>query len=306
MGSVLYDCGLPFSPVLATALDDIHHRVFIKNKAAMIVVDGSVGEGKTTLAVHITEYLQKKEIDFKKQYGMGGEQFVSKLRECYAEKLPVIIYDEAGDFNRRGALTRFNMMLNRVFETYRAFKIIVIAVLPRFYVLDSGILEMGVARMLVHCYDRGQNDGTFKTYDLPGMYRLMKWSKILTIKPQCYNYASPNHRGHFLDLPPDRREKLNKITVSGKSDMLDLATIRFNDLVSLKDLIRETQRSRSWVQYSLNKIHVKPEQTIKKVAYYPRSVIIRLLGLVDSAQERREAEARGNGRDHKKTSTMEA
>ena len=37
--------------------------------------------------------------------------------------LHVIVYDEAGDFNRRGALTKSNAQLNRAFEACRAFKI---------------------------------------------------------------------------------------------------------------------------------------------------------------------------------------
>ena len=51
---------LPFSEVLAWNLDTLDDRIFRMNKAALIVLDGGVGEGKTTLAVHCVDYINKK------------------------------------------------------------------------------------------------------------------------------------------------------------------------------------------------------------------------------------------------------
>ena len=52
----LYKHGLPFSEKLAENVKDLIARIDL-NKASLIVIDGGVGEGKTTLAVHIADYV---------------------------------------------------------------------------------------------------------------------------------------------------------------------------------------------------------------------------------------------------------
>jgi len=166
----VYKSGLPFSEIIATNLIDLYHRVQLYNKAALIIIDGHVGEGKTTLAVHVADFLNKlanlPQIIFEDQLGMGGDEFLEKLRLCYKKKLPVVIYDEAGDFNRRAALTRFNANLNRTFETFRAFKIIPILCLPSFWVLDNDLFSKGIPRLLLHLSKRTNKMGRFKGYSL--------------------------------------------------------------------------------------------------------------------------------------------
>ena len=112
----LYDNGLPFSQVLADNIDKLLLRIHHK-KVAVILIEGGLGEGKTTLITHILDYINKKsglpELALDKdepQLAVGGLQFLRKLRVCISLKLPAEGYDEAGDFSKRGALTGFNVI----------------------------------------------------------------------------------------------------------------------------------------------------------------------------------------------------
>src|SRR6056297_340250 len=77
-------------------LDKLKYRIEI-GKASLLIVDGAIGEGKTTLATHLCSSFQGHSVYYLKQYAMGGQQFQEKLQLCIDSKLKVIIYDEAGD-----------------------------------------------------------------------------------------------------------------------------------------------------------------------------------------------------------------
>ena len=96
----VYNHGLPYDKTLHKNLVEQKERIEM-NKASMILIDGGVGEGKTTLAVHVLDSINalygKKPLDLDAketpQYAMGGEDFLKKLVKCYERKLPCIIYD---------------------------------------------------------------------------------------------------------------------------------------------------------------------------------------------------------------------
>ena len=71
------------------------------------------------------------------------------MNVCYQERFPAAGYDEAGDFNKRDSLSNFNAMINRTFETFRAFKIVVVLVLPSFSVLDNQLFDNMIPRLLL-------------------------------------------------------------------------------------------------------------------------------------------------------------
>lgn len=273
----LYNNGLPFSSKLDENLDDLKERVLKNNKAALIIVDGAIGEGKTTLCVHIGDYLTGEEIVFNEQLAMGGQDFTKKLRVCFTKKYVVIVYDEAGDFNRRGSLTRFNAMLNRVFETYRAFKIIVILSLPLFSVLDNDLFDKQIPRLLIHCFDRNNEYGDYKAYSLYRMLFIREKMKKLTIKTAAYGMTEPNFRGHFKDLSPARRRKLDLFSTQGKFAMLELADIQFKGLLSYDDIARKLAKSVIWVKQKTSKLKIPHKKTYKRKRYFESSVIDRLL-----------------------------
>ena len=271
----VYDHGLPFSEKLAENLVDLRRRVIENNKATLIIVDGGVGEGKTTLCVHIADYLQGSPIDFKKQLAMGGEQLMRRIETCYAEQLPVIIYDEAGDFNRRGALTKFNQLLNRVFETYRAFKIIVIVALPNFNVLDNQLFDNKIPRLLLHLRGRNNSQGNFSAYSLwRMMYVKHKMNdRKFVVKEAAFDRTDPNFRGHFLDLPPERSKKLSEVSTAGKIDFLIKGTAKLEGLLTYEEISRKVGRSTNWARQSINRLKIKPVRIVKKVRYYQDDVV---------------------------------
>jgi len=287
----LYDHGLPFSTCLDVNLDDVKLRVK-KNKAALIVIDGGVGEGKTTLAVECAEYITEVELIFKEQLAMGGSDFAKKLKICFKAGYFVVIYDEAGDFNKRAALTRFNAMLNRIFETYRAFKILVILVLPSFAVLDNSLFDKQIPRLLIHCEDRNDNYGNYKGYSLYRMFYIREKMKKLTVKPFAYNLVEPNFRGHFLDLKPDRAKELDKFTISGKLDILDSGQIAFDGLLSFNDLASKLDLSISWIRKKMTALDIKQSKIYKNRKYYDQGV----LDILSEVQEQEHLLAAKEGR----------
>jgi len=281
-----YDNGLPFQGTLDTNIIEWKDRVLKKNKAAMIIIDGGVGEGKTTLSVHIADFIngayeKQKDgtyktiknnfIDFKKQLSMGGEDFRKKLKGCFNEHLPVCIYDEAGDFEKRGSLTRFNAEMNRVFETYRAFKVVVILTLPSFKVLDNHLLDKQIARALVHCRDRNNFYGAYNGYSLYRMFYIQEKMKKLIVSPFAYNLVQPNFRGNFLDLLPARAQELDKLTTKGKLGILDEVEVK--GYINYAHISKYIGRSIVWVKKKVNQLGIIPAKTHKNKAYFEKNIL---------------------------------
>jgi len=279
----LYSSGLPFDKTLGENLKDLVARVK-GNKAALLIVDGGVGEGKTTLKVEAADFINKlydlPEITLKTkehpQLCLGGKEFLKGLRNCYEKDLPVIIYDEAGDFNRRGSLTRFNAMINRCFETFRGFKIIVILGLPSFHVLDNDLFDKNIPRLLVHLSDRNEKYGMFRAYSLYRMMYIKQKMGKLVVKPFAYDLVEPNFRGHFLDLPMARSKALDKISTEGKLNVLRESEIKAEGLVTYTDLANKLSRSYIWIRKTMVRLKIKETRIIKKVKYFNQETANRL------------------------------
>jgi len=291
-----YAHGLPFDKKLAENLDDLIKRVE-GNKAALIIIDGGVGEGKTTLSVEVGDYINKKKgrgnIDFETQLAMGGADFTKKVRICFTKKLPVVIYDEAGDFNRRGSLTRFNAMLNRTFETFRAFQVIVIISLPSFFVLDQDIFDKNIPRLLVHVFGRTQKNGRFKVWSLYRMLYIRKKMRELVVKAFAYNIVDCNFQGDFLDLETERSNKLDRLTIKGKMDVLQKQELSMDGLVGYQDIANKIRMSFAWVRMTLNMLHIKADRLIGPKKYFKEDVAEILLDYMDKdKEERRQLEER--------------
>ena len=279
-----YDSGLPFSEVLALTLDAIKDRVYIQNKVGLIIIDGGLGQGKTTLGTHCADYCQgaytktdkgvylfnsDEAIDFKRHIGTGGDDFKKKLRACQKSKdVKVLIYDEAGDFNKRGSLSQFNARLNQIFEIYRAFQIVLIVILPSFRSLDGSLLEKEIPRLLIHTKDRGMTYGNFEMYSLKKMFFLLKNMKDLTIPSYAYKRETPTFQGHFLDLPKARAKQLDAFSISGKFDLLHMSNIREKGLMTYSQLAGRLNRSIPWVKKTILKMKLKKAETFKRVNYF--------------------------------------
>jgi hypothetical protein len=275
-----YKHGLPFSELLGTNIDDLIDRVD-NRKASLIIIDGGVGEGKTTLLVHLLNYINAKRnqppIDYTgPQLAMGGADFLKKMRECHEKGLPCIGYDEAGDFNRRGALTGFNAMLNRTFETFRAFKCIVVVCLPNFAVLDNQLFDNKIPRMLLHLSGRSHSYGNFDAFGLNEMEWLKFWIGKCKVKNYAWSRVYPNFYGHFLDLDPEESAKLDKVTTKTKLKILEKAEVKIEGFVSYADISSKINRPVFWCRNAINQLKLKSTKKIGKVKYFDKNVLDQL------------------------------
>lgn len=268
----VYDHGLPFSECLGKSLDEQTSRVN-SNKASLIIVDGGVGQGKTTLSVLIADYIQKGKINLKDQLGLGGKDFITKLFAAVDKGYKVVIYDEAGDFDRKGAISRFNRMLNRVFDTYRTFKIIIILVLPSFKVLEDSLFDKKIPRLLINTHNRKERYGCFRSYSLYRMYLVKNLLKSLKVPPQAYNLIVPNYRGNFLDLDEQRSKELDKISTESKKEVLKEYNLISDGLLDREDVARLMNKSVDWVVLKVRELKIKPDSVHKKKHYYKEDIL---------------------------------
>lgn len=289
---MLYPNGHPFSDGLPENLDLLDTRVH-KGKASLIIIDGQVGEGKTTLGVEIADYYNLKKslpvIELTAQgpqYAKGGLEFIKKIGVCYQEKLPANLYDEAGDFNKRGSLTQFNAMLNRTFETFRAFKCVVILTVPDFSVIDQSLFDKGIPRLLLHLTGRTDKTGNYAGYSLYRMLLLrQKMGKLGQMKNYAYKLVQPNFRGHFLDLDPERSKQLDRVSTNYKLQILQKSEIKLDGLMTYPDMAVKLMKSISWVRNTANVLKVKPKRTIKSVKYFDPDALARITEHLDYVSE---------------------
>jgi hypothetical protein len=281
-----YKHGLYFEPVLAQNLRELQDRVN-KKKASLIIIDGGVGLGKTTLLIHVLDYINHLngkppvQIETEKgeagpQLAMGGVEFLKKLKVCYEENLPCIGYDEAGDFSKRGSLTKFNAMLNRTFETFRAFKCIVILALPNFNVLDNQLFDNQIPRMLIHVTDRSMNYGNFDAFDLMCMNWARYWMKKMPVKNYAWTKVYPNFRGQFLDLEPDRSKMLDRISMKNKLKILAKSQIKIEGLLGYADMATKLEMSVIWVRKACANLGLKHARIVDRIKYFDPDVVNRL------------------------------
>ena len=239
----------------------------LKNKLSlMIIIDGQLGQGKTTFAVQLADYIEGKEISFETQLGTGGQDFLQKLPLCNMQKKKVIIYDEAGDFNTRGALTAFNKSLNTFFETFRAFQMVVILVLPFFGSLDSSLYDKGLPRLLIHTYGKSKSWGKFHAYGLVDqLYMRNHLRNPRFIKQFVYRKSREFYQGTFPDLPPKRREELEKFSMKGKQDLLNL-------YITIPEMAKELNRHYLTVSKIIKKLKVEPHHANGKTKFFRMEV----------------------------------
>lgn len=283
--------GLPFDKCLAKNIVALNDRVKSK-KASLIVIEGGLGEGKTTLVAHILDYINELNglpiIEMEgPQMAMGGASFQKKIRDCYDSELPCIGYDESGDFSKRQALSAFNAMMNRTFETFRVFKCIVVMALPTFASLDNSLMDKGIPRLLLRLNDRTSYQGNYSGYSLYRMHLLrQKMGKANCIKPFAYSQVHPNFVGHFLNLDPKRCAEMDNISSVNKLDTLRSQEVKMEGLISLPDVAVKLDRSTRWVYNAVNELNLKPNRIIKKKQYFDGNSVDKLFDMVDKNERR--------------------
>lgn len=286
-----YDNGLYFSQKLDDNLKDLIDRIK-KKKAVLIIIDGGVGEGKTTLLVHLLNRINvlsgMPEIAIDgPQLAMGGAEFLKKLRLCFDEQLPCIGYDEAGDFNKRGSLSGFNAMLNRTFETFRAFKCIVVLSLPNFNILDNQLFDNRIPRMLLHLYNRTETYGNFDAYGLQEMEWLRYWMQKSPIKSYAWGRVSSNFYGHFKDLDQKQSRELDLVSTKNKLKILRKSEIHAQNLTNYAEMATKLFKSISWVKAAVINLKIKPVSYIDRAAYFNKEVINQLAEHLDRVSDKK-------------------
>jgi len=291
---LLYSNGLPFTDPLGASIDQQLER--IKNKkASCILIDGAIGTGKTTLATHIVNNINEKDkkgkidlsIKHHPQLSLGGKEFTGCFRVTHKEGLKVIIYDEAGDFNRRGAIRSFNQMINRLFETYRGFKILVIICLPTFHILDSQLFTNNIPRMLIHITNRNSKYAIFKAYSLSGMNWIRYWYDKLPkgASHKCYSKVQPNFYGKFYNLSLADEKALDHLSTYGKKEVLKKAEKDLKGLLCYTDIGEKLGKSVVWVRAALKDLKIKENSIIDRKKCFNKDVLDRLIDYQDEVKQ---------------------
>ena len=265
-----------FNKRLPLNLDLLKDRIYRLQKASLIIIDGYQGEGKSTLAVQVAEYYQQEELDFKTQYAIGGKDFQTKFDLCIEAKKQVIIYDEAGDFDKFSTYTDFNKVMTQFFRTFRTYKIFIILVLPNFNDLDPRIFKNGVPRLLIHCHKKTELSGKFNAYGLWRMEHLRLKLKVMSQKilPQeVYKYVRPNFKGEFYDLEPNKRKLLDELSTQGKQDIKANGRIKEQGLLTIKQLSLNLGRSILWINQQIKKGKIKPSLSFKRTHYFEKELL---------------------------------
>jgi hypothetical protein len=279
----LYDNGLPFTDHLKDNLDDQTERIK-NNKASLIIVSGGLGSGKTTLSVHMLNYFNKSyglpPIDLKQnikdlpQYAIGGDDFLNKKDICYENKIPVIIYDEAGDYSKRGSLSKFNSNLNRTFDLFRAFKLIVIMVLPNFNVIDNDLFDKEIPRLLLRTRRENNKDySEIKGYGLFEMNLLRQELSNPNKKLYAYNNIYCNFDALFKDLDAEQSHDLDILTTKDKLKISKKLNLKRANLINKKEIAEKLNITVASLSNKLRNKKIQPKQMIENKAYYDKDVI---------------------------------
>lgn len=216
----LYDHGLPFP-------EDFANEVItpciqnLKRTPSILVIDGPPGTGKTTLAVHIADYVNGSPMDLSKdslQLAMGGDDLINKAEPCSKKGFKVLIFDEA-DLDKRQSLTKYNQNLFGFFREYRSLSILIIVIIQNVSWIDNRLWELGVIEGLIHLHDPQENYTSYQVYDLENLsYLLYRMDKMGMQKRKAYSIVHGYKRGHFLNLPEDRRKALELLSNKQKAE----------------------------------------------------------------------------------------
>lgn len=259
-----------------------------KSLPTIVIFDGPSGVGKTTCAVSCASYLNGGVIDFDKQIGFGFNDFERKVNICSDEKLKVCIYDEAGEFSRRGALSRLNARVNEFLDTYRAFNIIVFFCLPDASSLDSPtykkLLVRAVIRIRRGLYDK-VSEG--RLWMLKRYFRILEKIKYNPLETYlAYNSTPPNFHFRYSKLPKEIQTKLDTIGIKAKKSMLKARQQVSEGNITRIDIERELGKSRPWVYRAIKELGIKPMAKYNNVSYYEPSVIDKIESYAQKKAER--------------------
>jgi hypothetical protein len=132
-----------------------------KDKDYVIVLDGKEGSGKSTLGVQIGKYVDPTlSLD---RVCINATEFRKAI--VNAKKGQCVIFDEAyRGLGSTGALSEVNKLLKSMMMEMRQKNLLVIVILPTFYLLERYV-ALWRARVLLHVFERKGIRGYFKAYN---------------------------------------------------------------------------------------------------------------------------------------------
>ena len=153
-----------------------------KDKDCVLAIDGSEGAGKSTLAFQIGKYVDPS-LDLSRVV-FDAESFKQAIFK--AKKGQCVIYDEAfTGLSSRASLSGINRALVSLMMQMRQKNLLVIMVLPTFFLLDKYV-ALFRTRALIHVYESGGRRGYFRIYN-------RKTKKYLYLAgKQTYSYKHKN------------------------------------------------------------------------------------------------------------------
>jgi len=252
------------------------------NMPSVLVVDGLHGGGKTTLACHVGQYLEDKcgrSFSYENQVGKGMDLFLEKLNWVKKNGYKVVIYDEAEDFERKGAISKFNRLLNRVFSVLRATQIVVIIVLGIVKKLEKEPLEKGLVRCLINVHGRSGNYANLRVFDAGNIFYLIylmdKFGRSGKPPMLAYGKTAPFLRSRVARADKKTEKAWDLIDLKQKGDILDTASLETKGLIDIKTVGKLSGYSISSLRVMFRSI--KPEVVrIGRKNYYYKSVLARI------------------------------
>jgi hypothetical protein len=184
----------------------VQHKVPHRRSDLFIIVDGSVGSGKSTLSFQSALW-------FDPTFNLSRVVFsVEDFLRVLIEAKPgqAVVFDEAIIVNSRSALTEFNKKIIIAMTQIRSKGLYIFFNIPSLFDLDRNLV-LNRCHLLLHCYQNKFGDrGKYIVFDKDKLKTLFLKGKRL------YSYAYPkaNFIGDFTEFFPldrdDYEEKKQK------------------------------------------------------------------------------------------------
>lgn len=262
MARFLYDNGYSYTDPLPEWIERAGSLVREK-KASIILVDGELGNGKSTLAVNMARQLdpgfKATEESYRLRYTMGGRQFRDGFIRAFEGGAKVIVFDESGaDYTSRGALSALNSQLNRVFQMSRQFGLVIFLVLPNIVLLDRQLFRIGAHRFTVHVHSSKANK--YNSFRVFGREETIFLHNRLQdeLNPRRA-YFSPsilsNYDGNALPAPPAHQALIDKIGLEYKVE--NIKALSAGTGLTLDEVSHKLDVSRITLNSYMNRLGIK-------------------------------------------------
>lgn len=265
--------GKPFNGLLEREINTARIRVQDENKPCGVIIVSPPGRGKTTLAIHIAEEYEKKQINFKDYLANGFEDFNRVLGHARSrDDIGCVIYDEGGDVDKRKWMSDTNFKIRRILQLSRGFKKFLIMCIQDFSLLDESVLNTEVFQFLIFIPKRTKSYAHYSVYSLNRMFWVLSNMKKLKNKSWAYTNTDPNYRGVFKNLSESRALELEKYSLGAKSELLDLLggidhSEEFETFPVIEAL---TEKKRTWILTKMKEKGISPIKRIKNKNVYAK------------------------------------